>query len=393
MHSKIKYECTFLCAGELLFIAVVVLGYASALWTRDIDWSAMRGIACIGLGAIHIFLSLIYAEQFRKPKPWPPRPAYLMVQACILTGILLAGRFADELYLCACPFVAQCVIMLSPPAAIFSVATFFGIFVAVLSRFVSKGQFVHETFAGFSAFVFVFIFTRIAVQEKEARAETERLSAEIKEANRKLRDQAAHIAKLAVLEERNRLARELHDSLGHYLTTVSVQLEAAQAVRGTDPDRAWEVVSKAHGLSRDALIEVRRSVGSLRVEKTNGSLVERLRKLTATAEGIGPTMGFEVLGQPRQLAPEMEHGLFRAAQEGSTNVRKHAAARHSTIIIDYRNASRVTVRVVDDGRGAVRLNDGHGLAGLRERISLFGGAVVAGGRPEGGFQLQVEIPA
>lgn len=393
MHSKVKYECTFLCAGELLFIGVVVLGYASALWTRDIDLSTMRGIACLGLGAAHLFLNLIYAEQFPKPSPWLPRPAYLTIQACILTGILLTGRFVDELYLCSCPFVAQCVIMLRPPAAIFSVATFFGIFVALLSRFVSRGQFVHETFAESAAFVFVFIFTRIAVQEKEARAQAEGLSAEIKEANRKLRDQAAHIAKLAVLEERNRLARELHDSLGHYLTTISVQLEAAQAVHRTDPDCAWEVVSKAHGLSQDALIEVRRSVGSLRVEKTNGSLVERLRKLTATAKGIGPTVDFEVLGRPRPLAPEMEHGLFRAAQEGSTNVRKHAAARHSTIILDYRSPSRVTVRVVDDGRGTLRLNEGHGLAGLRERISLFGGAVVAGGRPEGGFQLQVEIPA
>jgi signal transduction histidine kinase len=164
-------------------------------------------------------------------------------------------------------------------------------------------------------------------------------------------------------------------------------------VHKIDPDRAWAVVSKAHGLSREALIEVRHSVGLLRVDKTNGSLAGRLQELTASTGGIGPKIDFEVLGRPRHLAPEMEHGLFRAAQEGFTNVRKHAAARHSTILLDYRSPSRVTVRIVDDGRGTVRLHEGHGLAGLRERISFFGGTVVAGGRPEGGFQLQVEIPA
>ena len=217
------------------------------------------------------------------------------------------------------------------------------------------------------------------MREKSERYRAEALSAEIE--------------KLAVIQERNRLAGEIHDSLGHYLTTIHVQLEAARAIHAADPAGALEAVAKAQDLSRDALVEVRRSVGALQADKAPVPLVARLRDLASVTDGWGAAVSLEVLGAARGLAPGTEHALFRAAQEGLTNVRKHAQARSARVTLDYRDPARVVVRVIDDGRGAEYAAIGRGLEGLHARISALGGRVLAENQPNGGFGLQVEIPA
>jgi len=198
---------------------------------------------------------------------------------------------------------------------------------------------------------------------------------------------------LAVVRERNRLAREIHDSLGHFLTTIHVQLQAARAIHAADPARALDAVAKAQGLARDALAEVRRSVGALQADRSPAPLAASLRDLTAATDGWGAAVSLEILGPARPLAPEAEHALFRAAQEGLTNVRKHARAQTALVTLDYRDSKQVSVRVTDDGRGVAATGDGRGLAGLRERFAALGGRVVAERPAGGGFCLQVELPA
>jgi signal transduction histidine kinase len=239
----------------------------------------------------------------------------------------------------------------------------------------------------------VIVFTRVAVREKRTREHAEKLSAELAAANEQLRDAAVRTEELAMARERNRLAREIHDSLGHYLTTVAVQLEAARALHATEPVRALAAVEKAHGLAREALVEVRRSVGLMRAEGPARPLVERLREL---AEGeAGVTVDLRVVGTVRRLGPEVEHGLFRVAQEGLTNVRKHAKARAVTLTADFSAGDRVAVGVVDDGRGSGDATPagGYGLTGLRERVALLGGTLAAGNGTAGGFVLRAEISA
>lgn len=187
--------------------------------------------------------------------------------------------------------------------------------------------------AGFlPAFAFVMIFTRVAVREKRTREHAEELAAELREANERRHEAARRTEELAAARERNRLVREIPDSLGHYLTTVAVQLEAARALGS---------VGKAHGLVREALVEVRRSVGLMRAEGQARPLVERLREL---AEGeAGVAVEVRVRGEARRLGPEEEHGLFRAAQEGLTNVRKHASARAAAVTVEFGAADRVSL--------------------------------------------------
>jgi signal transduction histidine kinase len=367
------------CAPSLAFAVTVALGYLSTLWEGAIDLTSRRGEWCLVLGVIYAFLGTVNYTYFRHRLSAWQRALYLGVQGSLVLGIFLTSHLAGEISLCVYPLVAAMVSLLGPAAATLGVAILYGMILAVEGHFYGSGSLVRWALSMLPAFGFVVIFTRIALREKAARARAEALSAEVE--------------KLAVLHERNRLAREIHDSLGHFLTTIHVQLEAARTIHSADPAGALAAVAKAQGLARDALVEVRRSVGTLQADRAPAPLATRLRDLAAATDGWGAAVSLEILGEGRVLPPEVEHALFRAAQEGLTNVRKHAQAQTTRVMLDYRDPVRVFVRVSDDGRGLAAGSEGHGLAGLRERIAALNGRVVAENSPAGGFRLQVEIPA
>ena len=221
----------------------------------------------------------------------------------------------------------------------------------------------------------------------------QKLREEMEDANRRLRESAAQAEELATTRERNRLAREIHDGVGHYLTVVKTQLDAAGALIATQPDRAKEEVAKAAKLTADALDDVRRSVASLRTDQSRLPLSESLRALV---HEVGLPVAVRIEGEPRPLAPGVEHALFRSAQEGLTNVRKHAGASAAEVVLEFRNGGRVLLSVTDNGHGMKGTNGtaaGFGLVGVRERIELLGGRVEAGNRGAGGFALTLEVPA
>ncbi|MET9634251.1 sensor histidine kinase [Lentzea sp. NPDC006480] len=202
--------------------------------------------------------------------------------------------------------------------------------------------------------------------------------------------QAEEIRRLAVAEERARMAREMHDSLGHYLTVVKMGLENAERLRERATDRAWDEVRQAKLLTMEALTETRRSVRALRplvLEGRRGS--DALRELARTFDGL--RVRLQVTGQERELGPDAEIVLYRAFQEGLTNVLRHAEAAEVTAELSF-SPDRVVLVIGDDGRGA-EVVDGFGLVGLGERVEALGGAVTAGNRAAGGFELRVELPA
>ncbi|MDA8528095.1 sensor histidine kinase [Opitutaceae bacterium] len=179
------------------------------------------------------------------------------------------------------------------------------------------------------------------------------------------------------------MAREIHDGVGHFLTVINVQTEAAQSLLKSDPERASEALSKAAQLSRDALADVRRSVGSLRTEEKRPTLIDTLQKLTA---GAAFPIEFKIIGEPRKLSTASEHALFRAAQEAITNIAKHAEATQSWLELDFSDIARAKLVVKDNGRGAksgIATSRGFGICGMRERVDLLGGKVTSGERAEG----------
>lgn len=237
-----------------------------------------------------------------------------------------------------------------------------------------------------AAVVFVAVFTQVAVSEQQARLE-------LAKANQKLREYAAQVEELTMIRERNRLAREIHDGLGHYLTAINIQIKAAQAVAQQDPTLAVNALENAQSLSQEALADVRRSVSALRADPTSGRPVaDTLKSLLEEAFRSGVETSFAVEGDPRPLTEQIEFTLFRVAQEGLTNVRKHAQARRVDLRLVYLEQA-VRVVLQDDGVGANQTEGGFGLVGLKERVELVGGSLHVETTPGKGFMLQAELPA
>jgi signal transduction histidine kinase len=254
-------------------------------------------------------------------------------------------------------------------------------------------------YAGLSfsfAVLFTIVFSMLAVQSEKARNQVQRLAAELSSANQRLREYAVQAEELSATRERNRIAREVHDSLGHFLTVANVQLEAARVLWSTEPAHAQEAVLKAQAFIQEGLLDVRRSVASLRNSPLNNkSLTQALEELVAAVGSEKPAATFTVLGSARGLPPPVELSLYRAAQEGLTNARKHANATSVQVIIDFQQKESVLLRVRDDGIGAAQ-NCGpgvFGLRGLRERAQLLGGAVEIESAPNAGFTLNFHVPA
>ena len=208
---------------------------------------------------------------------------------------------------------------------------------------------------------------------------------------------AAEQAMQAVLEERTRIARELHDIVAHSVSSMVVQAGAAEEAGGTDPEFVARALGSIRSTGNDALAEMRRLVSMLRVsDDAPLSPQPRLDALPALIERAivgGPAVHLTVLGDVRPLPAGLDLAAYRIVQEALTNVRRHAAAKRCDVTVSY-SADAITVEVVDDGRGgeADPTTPGHGLLGMQERALLYGGRLVAGPEPRGGFAVRVELP-
>ncbi|MFL7792257.1 MAG: histidine kinase [Anaerolineae bacterium] len=235
--------------------------------------------------------------------------------------------------------------------------------------------------------------TTALIRQREERQRAERLLAELEDAHRQLQEYATQVKTLAVAEERNRLAREIHDSLGHYLTAITMQLQAAGKLVTEQPERAAESIAKAEEMARESLAEVRRSVAALRASPLDTAVLgDAIGDLVGEFHEGGIATTFSVKGKSRSLPIQAKTALYRVAQEGLTNVRKHANASAVEVNLTYQS-EKVTLSIKDNGTGQRREeSEGFGLLGLRERIALLGGSLETGNNPEGGFRLQVTVP-
>jgi signal transduction histidine kinase len=201
---------------------------------------------------------------------------------------------------------------------------------------------------------------------------------------------------LAVAEERVRLARDIHDGLGHHLTVLSVQLQAAERLLDRDPARVAETLALCRAETQAALADVRQSVAALRQSPLDGrSLAAALEKLTSDfAQAAALQTSFGQQGQAVPLPAAAAMTVYRAAQEGLTNVQKHAAhATRVTVTLTY-TAGDVRLTVQDDGTTAALPHDGSGfgLAGLHERADQLGGTLRAVPQSPQGFVLELRLP-
>jgi signal transduction histidine kinase len=222
----------------------------------------------------------------------------------------------------------------------------------------------------------------------------ERARQELVTAHQRLSDYAAQVDELATTRERNRLAREIHDNLGHYLTIVNVQIEVAKTFMHQDPEQALVALSHAQRLTKEGLTAVRESVTLLRGTTIQPHMLhETIAQLVDEHRAAGLQVDYRVEGQVRFLSDDTEVALYRIVQEGLTNIRKHAHAQHTNILICYKSDGRISVSIRDDGVGSQELKTGFGLLGLTERVQLLGGNVTVETKPGHGFKLSAEISA
>ncbi len=390
MNSRPPNKTRFFSSGNIAFVIVVCASYASA--TTAIIYSrrpvpAWEGAVLVAAGAAYLVVGTYGFAICRRSGSLLAAGSYFVVQLLLASTLILLRGSTGELSLILLPLAGQSALLL-PLAGMVPVC--FLIYVTLVMPFIIRSRWVDAIAIAViygTGIVFVVVFTRVATSEREARTS-------LAEANQLLRDHAAQVEELATTKERNRLAREIHDSLGHYLTVVNVQIGAAQAILDQDRPRALDHLSKAQALTQEGLAEVRHSVAALRASPTESRpLPDALAKLAEQWNAAGLRTRFVVAGPIRSLTPQVNLTLYRAAQEALTNVGKHAHATSVDLHLDYRDGSLVHLSIKDDGVGSDNSEGGFGLLGVRERVQLLNGSVrvqTDGGK---GFSLEVELPA
>ena len=237
----------------------------------------------------------------------------------------------------------------------------------------------------------------IAVGEQASRIRLQAALRDLRESHDQLAASTAQVAELSAAAERNRLARDIHDSLGHFLTAIAVQLEKTEAFRDRDQAVASQAVADARSLARQALQEVRGSVRALRGDELSAPLSAMLTGLVRQAGMREPQVTLTVAGDEAAIAASARTVVFRAAQEALTNIRKHSGARQVSMSVTFGD-HEVRLVVSDDGCGfdplphAAQAQHGLGLAGMRERAALAGGRAEVDSRPGAGTTVTVTIP-
>ncbi len=373
------------------FASVILSCFTGFFQNQYYYGSEWMVLVTFALGAIYTILSVM-SGPWLQGRGQGAHCLYYVTQCAVVSGLIFLSPIRGFFGIILLPLAAQSIFDLRPHWAALVISFLYSLNI-ILWAIPYGWSGAYEAFINYStAFAFTIIFTIITRQALKARDREEKLREEVEAANLQLQAYAAQAADLATTRERNRLAREIHDGVGHYLTVVKTQLDAATALLPAQPEKARETVQKAARLAGEALDDVRRSVGALHADTGRLPLPDALKELIAQGE---PMPTFAIEGAPRPLSSAIEHALFRAAQEGLTNIRKHARASSALLILDFRTPQFIRLELTDNGIGTSHstTHSGYGLIGLRERIELLGGRLETANRLNGGFALTVEVPA
>ena len=204
--------------------------------------------------------------------------------------------------------------------------------------------------------------------------------------NAELRGTQTMLAETARIEERLKISRELHDSVGHYLTSLGLQMEIAGSVGGADVQRP---VERARLLVRLLLAEVREAATDWRIERSE-ALPAAIRELCEGALGLQVKLEFAASLPPAN--PGTNHAIYRIVQEALTNTLRHSGARTFTVLLATPASGGFDLTVSDDGAGVAAVKPGNGLRGMEERARELNGTMQITTGPGRGFSLQVTIP-
>ncbi|HEX2233759.1 MAG TPA: histidine kinase [Thermoleophilaceae bacterium] len=339
----------------------------------------------------HLLLGAVMAGSFLWRRD---RPLVTLV-------VTLAGAIVGESFMTGPPNVVTAILMLV--SAIYAVGAhserreaLVGLGLGVISVFVLAAM--HDTGDIFWPVTFFCIVPWLAGRTLQNQT---RLARELAEKADRAEHAREEEERRSIAEERSRIARELHDVLAHNLSVMVVQAGAARRIAERDADGAAQAAELIRGTGRDALAELRHLFGPVRRGEGESLAgppsLKRVDRLVARARDAGLEVEARLEGREVDLPAGVDLTAYRVVQEALTNVIKHAGAGRVRVLVSY-EPWEVVVEVEDDGVGA-RANGaledaggGHGLVGMRERVTLYGGSFQAGPRRGGGFAVRARLP-
>lgn len=388
----------------LMYIGIIgAIAYFNGLWRYDSRFLVETNA---GLGIL--LLLLLGLERFEQRRYGDAPPTLIAVGLLVARMALFEGVVAFD-----SSMVSLFLYPVIPFSAYFTfgagASSFLGLFYLLVGvwrawRLDSAWYMDAGSTSTLIAFVLVMVFMEIVApvirRDEESRRNTDELLSDLQASHLQLQAYAAQVAELAAAEERNRLARDIHDSLGHYLTIVNIQLDKALAYRERNPAEATQAIRDAKQAAVEALYDVRRSVGALRSTDQSFSLVSALQDLTKGTDSAHLAVDLTISGDESGYARPVLMTLYRAAQEGLTNVQKYAQASQVTLDVRFgEHLARLVLR--DNGKGfdpatveesGADQGHGYGLRGIRERVELVSGQMILKSEPRRGTELTVIVP-
>ncbi|MCZ8519631.1 MULTISPECIES: sensor histidine kinase [Paenibacillus] len=258
----------------------------------------------------------------------------------------------------------------------------------VYQRLDATGYFISGSFI-----VFAGIVSSLIRSYQRAHQDTQRLYAQLMQSHERVQAYALRTEEWAAARERVRISREIHDSVGHKLTALLVQMQAARKLGRVDSLRSEQMYLECEEIIRSSLQEVRLSVRAIREEPAvSTSLNDNLRKLSEEFTRFAEVQtAFEVNGIPAALPGTLQLTAYRIVQESLTNAQKHGRARHARILLDY-SESGFTLSISNDGEIPAQLKPGFGLINLQERVREWNGELQFCMDPHADFAVKVRFP-
>jgi signal transduction histidine kinase len=372
-------------------LALVAAGVATALLLSVVSVPVGSGVP-VGVVALGYALVLLHTLPLVARRRFPGA----VLALCVASGLAFAALFMPPFFLGPAMLVA-----------VYSVAAYGRRWVSLAGLAVAElglaavqltpGRLERSAFLLFMGIIAVAWMLGHFVGDRQVYA------AQLEERTAELEQAREELARRAVVEERLRLARELHDVVAHAMSVIAVQSGVGAHVAASRPQEVGKALAAIEATSRAALEELRRLLGVLRQDsEPQASLtpvpgLADLDSLLAEVAKVGLAVRLRVEGTPSPLPPGVDLSAYRIVQEALTNVVKHAGPARAQVTIRYRD-QEVMVEVTDDGRGVTaptgdgRARVGHGLIGMRERVQVFGGDLEVGPGPVGGFRVAARLP-
>ncbi len=230
--------------------------------------------------------------------------------------------------------------------------------------------------------VLILVIAGFAQHNREERQRKDVLYRELLDAHKQLKQYTDEVNRLSVVEERNRIARDIHDTIGHNMTALIMQLQMAEHLYKEDPSRSEELMASAVGTAKDSLAGIREVVETLRGEEAINYSDDAIRHLAAEfSEKTGATIHLDIIDGNGEHNPKSEKRnpaagmtLYRIVQEALTNAVRHGKATEISVHIEY-DPNEIRFHIFDNGIGTEEIKEGFGLKGIRERVEAFGGKV------------------